>query len=110
MSTAIELNGVEKRFGKTEIIRGVRPRREVRANGTPLIGPNGAGKSTLFNLICGRFMPTRGHDSTARREITGLPAVRDQPPRPVALLPGHQHLPSLTVWENVRCAVLWSTG
>ena len=27
---------------------------------TGIIGPNGAGKTTLFNVIAGRFKPTRG--------------------------------------------------
>src|SRR4029434_2262372 len=56
---ALSLVGVEKRFGATEIIRGVSldvPCGERHA----IIGPNGAGKSTLFNLISGRFAPTRG--------------------------------------------------
>jgi len=56
---ALELRGVTKKFGKTEIIRGVdlqvRPGERVA-----VIGPNGAGKSTLFNLISGRFGPTSG--------------------------------------------------
>ena len=48
----LELQGVRKSFGKTEIIRGadlvIHPGERVA-----LIGPNGAGKSTLFNLISG---------------------------------------------------------
>ena len=54
MNSALELHEVSKRFGRTEIIRGVSlriPRGERHA----IIGPNGAGKSTLFNLISGRF-------------------------------------------------------
>jgi len=56
---ALELRGVKKRFGATEIIRGVTldVRRGERL---AIIGPNGAGKSTLFNLISGRLRPTTG--------------------------------------------------
>jgi len=56
---AIELRDVCKKFGATEIIRGVNlriPRGERHA----IIGPNGAGKTTLFNLISGRFPITAG--------------------------------------------------
>ena len=53
MTAALELSEVRKKFGQTEIIRGVNlsiPKGERHA----LIGPNGAGKSTTFNLISGR--------------------------------------------------------
>lgn len=38
-----------------------------------IIGPNGAGKSTLFNVISGRFPPSRGKVLIYGRDITGLP-------------------------------------
>ena len=59
MTAALELSGVRKSFGQTEIIRGVDlsiGKGEIHA----IIGPNGAGKSTLFNLITGRFPQTSG--------------------------------------------------
>src|SRR4030095_15072696 len=67
---ALELRGVEKRFGATPIIRGVSldvPHGERHA----IIGPNGAGKSTLFNLISGRFAPPRGSILFDGEEIAG---------------------------------------
>ena len=54
---ALELNQVRKRFGNTEIIRGVNLQIE-KGERIAIIGPNGAGKSTLFNLISGRFAPS----------------------------------------------------
>jgi branched-chain amino acid transport system ATP-binding protein len=53
---ALELRGVRRAFGRTEVIRGTDL---VVAAGerVALIGPNGAGKSTLFNLVSGRFAP-----------------------------------------------------
>ncbi|MFL5217784.1 MAG: ATP-binding cassette domain-containing protein, partial [Microvirga sp.] len=68
---AIALAAVEKRFGRTEIIRGVSleiPAGERHA----VIGPNGAGKSTLFNLISGRFAPSAGEIRLKGENVTGL--------------------------------------
>ena len=49
---ALELKGLRKSFGKTEIIRGV-DLAIAAGERVGVIGPNGAGKSTLFNLISG---------------------------------------------------------
>jgi branched-chain amino acid transport system ATP-binding protein len=57
--SAISLSAVTKRFGASEIIRGV----DLTVNAGErhaLIGPNGAGKSTLFNLISGQIRPSSG--------------------------------------------------
>jgi branched-chain amino acid transport system ATP-binding protein len=57
--SAIALSAVTKRFGASEIIRGV----DLTVNTGErhaLIGPNGAGKSTLFNLISGQIRPSSG--------------------------------------------------
>jgi branched-chain amino acid transport system ATP-binding protein len=108
MTHAIELKDLRKSFGKTEIIRGanlaVQPGERVA-----IIGPNGAGKSTLFNLISGRWRPPAAR-CAARPAHRRQDALRDQPPGPVAQLPDHQHLPKLSVFENLRCGVLWSLG
>src|SRR6185312_13661998 len=67
---ALELRNVEKRFGMTPVIRGVSL---AIADGErhAIIGPNGGGKSTLFNLISGRFAPTRGSIRLHGEEIAG---------------------------------------
>jgi len=108
-AAALSLVGVEKRFGKTRIIRGVSleiPCGERHA----IIGPNGAGKSTLFNLISGRFAPTRGSILLDGTNIAGA--------RPYAInrrglsrsFQVTNIFPRLSVFENLRCAVLWSLG
>src|SRR5207248_1213955 len=56
---ALSLTGVTKKFGQTEIIRGV-SMNVAAGERHALIGPNGAGKTTLFNLISGRFPLTSG--------------------------------------------------
>src|ERR1700680_269514 len=108
-AAAIELVGIEKNFGRTEIIRGVSL--EVRhGERHAMIGPNGAGKSTLFNLISGRLMPTAGSIVLKGENITGL-APHEINRRGLARSFQVTNIfPRLSVWENIRCAVLWSMG
>ena len=106
---ALELRDLRKSFGKTEIIRGVnlavQPGERVA-----IIGPNGAGKSTLFNLISGRFGPTSGEvllngqriDGKAPYEINRMGLSRSFQITNI--------FPKLSVFENLRCGVLWSMG
>jgi branched-chain amino acid transport system ATP-binding protein len=110
MSTyALELKEVRKNFGKTEIIRGVNlavsPGERVA-----VIGPNGAGKSTLFNLISGRFGPTSGDillNGQAIQHKTPYEINRMGLSRSFQIT---NIFPKLSVFENLRCAVLWSLG
>ncbi len=106
---AIELRDLHKSFGKTEIIRGaslaVRTGERVA-----IIGPNGAGKSTLFNLISGRLAPSSGEvllhgqriDGKAPYEINRLGLARS--------FQITNLFPKLSVFENLRCALLWQMG
>jgi branched-chain amino acid transport system ATP-binding protein len=107
--SAIELCGVIKNFGRTEIIRGVDL--SVRAGERhAMIGPNGAGKSTLFNLISGRLKPTAGAIRLKGEEITGLRPYEINRRGLSRSFQVTNIFPRLNVWENVRCAVLWSMG
>lgn len=109
MSHALELRDVRKSFGKTAIINGLNL--EVRAGERhAIIGPNGAGKSTMFNLISGRFAPTSGTICLKGEEITHL-APFDINRRGLSRSFQVTNIfPKLSVYENVRCAVLWSQG
>jgi len=56
---ALELDGVTKRFGETEAVRGV----SYAVNPGEmfgLIGPDGAGKTTTIRLLCGLLRPDGG--------------------------------------------------
>jgi branched-chain amino acid transport system ATP-binding protein len=109
MPAALELRDVRKSFGKTAIINGVNLAIE-KGERHAVIGPNGAGKSTLFNLISGRFPVTSGTISLNDREITGLPP-QDISRRGLARSFQITNIfPKLSVFENIRCAVLWATG
>ena len=109
MNSAVELKSLEKRFGKTEIIRGVSL--DVRAGERhAVIGPNGAGKSTLFNLISGRLVPSAGSIHLRGENITGLRPFEINRRGLSRSFQVTNIFPRLSVWENVRCAVLWSKG
>ena len=106
---AVELRDVCKRFGATEIIRGVNlsiPRGERHA----IIGPNGAGKTTLFNLISGRFPISSGAITVNGR------STADMAPQEINRLGLSRSFqitsifPRMTVFENIRCGLLWSQG
>ena len=109
MSFALELKDVRKAFGKTEIIRGanlaVRPGERVA-----IIGPNGAGKSTLFNLISGRFGPTSGEIVLNGERIDGLKPYEINRRGLSRSFQVSNLFTRLSVFENIRCAVLWSMG
>ena len=108
-TNALELSGVHKRFGATEIIRGV-SLAVTRGERHAMIGPNGAGKSTLFNLISGRFAPTAGSIRLKGADVTGLPPYALNRQGLSRSFQVTNIFPRLTVFENVRCAVLWSLG
>jgi branched-chain amino acid transport system ATP-binding protein len=106
---ALELRDVRKSFGKTEIIRGaslaVQPGERVA-----IIGPNGAGKSTLFNLISGRFRSTSGDILLNGRKIDGLEPYAINRLGLSRSFQVSNLFTRLSVFENIRCAVLWHLG
>ncbi|NUZ08220.1 ABC transporter ATP-binding protein [Piscinibacter koreensis] len=106
---ALELVDVRKSFGNTEIIRGaslaVAPGERVG-----IIGPNGAGKSTLFNLISGRFAPTSGAIVLNGKPIGGLPPYQINRLGLSRSFQISNLFGRLSVFENLRCGVLWSLG
>ena len=75
-----------------------------------MIGPNGAGKTTLFNLICGRFPITSGEIHLDGRRIDALPPHRINRLGLSRSFQITSIFHRLTVFENLRCALLWSRG
>jgi branched-chain amino acid transport system ATP-binding protein len=106
---ALELRDLHKSFGKSEIIRGVNL--TVRAGErVAVIGPNGAGKSTLFNLISGRFEASSGDVILHGERINGLKPFEINRKGLSRSFQITNIFPQLSVFENLRCSVLWSLG
>jgi branched-chain amino acid transport system ATP-binding protein len=109
MSVALELKDLRKSFGKTEIIRGISlaiPQGER----VGIIGPNGAGKSTLFNLISGRFEPSSGDVLLKGQSLLGKKPFEINRMGLSRSFQITNIFPKLSVFENLRCGVLWSLG
>jgi branched-chain amino acid transport system ATP-binding protein len=109
MSAAIELRGVEKSFGNVAIIRNINLS-IAPGERHALIGPNGAGKSTTFNLISGYMAPTSGSVLLRGDVISGLPPHQINRRGLSRSFQVTNVFARMSVWENLRCAVLWSSG
>ncbi len=109
MSTVLELHNLSKRFGPTEIIKSVSLTVSAGER-VAIIGPNGAGKSTLFNLISGRLAPTNGQVLLKGTRIDGKKPFEINRMGLSRSFQVTNIFPKLSVYENLRCAVLWSLG
>jgi branched-chain amino acid transport system ATP-binding protein len=106
---ALKLENVRKSFGTVEIIRGVSldiPAGQRHA----IIGPNGAGKTTLFNLISGRLPLTDGRILLNGRPINSLSAYQINRRGLSRSFQITSVFPRMSVFENIRCGLLWSRG
>ena len=106
---ALELRGLHKRFGQAEIIRGVSLAVQAGER-VALIGPNGAGKSTLFNLISGRHAPSDGEVLLHGQGIRGKTPFEISRMGLSRSFQISNLFPRLSVFDNLRCSVLWSLG
>ena len=97
-ATAIEVDGISKRFGKLQAVDNVSfqvPAGEIFG----LLGPNGAGKSTLIRMLTTLVPPTGGTAIVAVHDIIREPdAVRIN----IGVIPQNMTSdPELTCAENV---------
>lgn len=106
---ALELTGLKKSFGKAEIIRGI-DLSIGKSERHAIIGPNGAGKSTLFNLITARFPATSGTVKLHGEDLAGLQPFQINRKGLSRSFQITNIFPKMTVFENVRCALLWAQG
>ena len=106
---AIELRKLEKSFGLARIIQGV-DLKIAKGERHAIIGPNGAGKSTLFNLITGKYAPTSGSVLLHGRDVSGLKPYQINRMGLSRSFQITNIFHNMTVFENVRCGLLWSMG
>ena len=106
---ALELKDLRKSFGKADIIRGISLAIPAGER-VGIIGPNGAGKSTLFNLISGRFEPTSGDVLLNGERLNGKKPFEINRLGLSRSFQITNIFPKLSVFENLRCGVLWSLG
>ena len=109
MSAALELADVRKSFGSMRIINGV-SLAIAAGERHAIIGPNGAGKSTLYNLISGRFPVTSGAIRLNGEDVTNLPPYEINRKGLSRSFQVTNLFGNLSVYENLRCAVLWGAG
>jgi branched-chain amino acid transport system ATP-binding protein len=105
----LECRGLTRSFGGLIAVDSVNmaiEAGEIRA----VIGPNGAGKSTLFNLISGRFAPTSGSMQLGGEEISGRAPFEIFRRGLARSFQVTNIFPRLSVYENIRCSVLWALG
>ena len=79
---AIEVAGLEKRYGDVQAVRGVDFRVEPGET-FGFLGPNGAGKSTTINILCTLVRPTAGRARVGGFDVTGQ---RDEVRRSIGLV------------------------
>jgi len=106
---AIRLAGLKKSFGASEIIRGVDL--DIHPGERhAIIGPNGAGKSTLFHLISARTPVSAGAIELKGENVVGLKPFEINRKGLSRSFQITNIFHNLSVFENLRCAVLWSLG
>lgn len=106
---AIELIDVRKNFGSTEIIRGANLA-VAQGEKHAIIGPNGAGKSTLYNLITARLDVTSGDIRMNGESIVGLTPYQINRKGLSRSFQVTNIFPRMSVFENIRCGLLWTMG
>jgi branched-chain amino acid transport system ATP-binding protein len=109
MSAALELRAVHKSFGETKIINGV-SLSIASGERHAIIGPNGAGKSTLYNLVSGRFPVSSGSILLNGEDVTNLRPYEINRKGLSRSFQVTNLFHNLSVYENLRCAVLWGAG
>lgn len=100
---------LNKSFGEAHITRNVNL--SIRAGERhALIGPNGAGKSTLFHLCSGHYTPSSGRILLEGRDIGGLAPAEVNKRGLARSFQITNIFPGLSVFENLRLAVMRRHG
>jgi sodium transport system ATP-binding protein len=95
----ITIQGVRKRFGSVDVVRGV-SFQAADGTVTGLLGPNGAGKTTTLRMLSGLMRPDAGLIHVDGSDVVADP-IGSQ--RHMGLLPDARGLyPRMTAREHIR--------
>jgi branched-chain amino acid transport system ATP-binding protein len=109
MKTILKMDHLFKDFSGLQVLSDV-SLEIAQGERHAVIGPNGSGKTTLFNLITGMYRPSHGKIYFFDKEISGWPAhkiARLGVSRSFQII---NVFPKLTVYENIRSAVVSRLG
>lgn len=101
----LELKGIYKDFEGLQVLVDINLGIQERERHA-IIGPNGAGKSTLFNLITGKYRPSKGRVFLKGEAITGTNPFKLTRMGMARSFQITNIFRTMTVFENVRNAVL----
>jgi len=101
----LELKGIYKDFDGLQVLLDVNLEVHERERHA-VIGPNGAGKSTLFNLITGKYRPSKGRIFLKGEAITGTNPFKLTRMGMARSFQITNIFRTMTVFENVRNAIL----
>ena len=101
----LELQGIYKDFDGLEVLFGINMgiRQGERH---AVIGPNGAGKSTIFNIITGKYLPSKGNIIFKGQDVTGTSPYKLNRHGLARSFQITNIFRTMTVFQNVRNAVL----
>jgi branched-chain amino acid transport system ATP-binding protein len=103
--TILEISDLYKSFGSLMAVNGF-TLSVGKGMRHAIIGPNGAGKTTLFNLLSGRFRPTRGRILFQGQDITGMSPYRINRMGIARSFQIINVFPQLSVFENAHAVLM----
>jgi branched-chain amino acid transport system ATP-binding protein len=105
----LEVRDIYKDFSGLEVLLGINLAIE-KGERHSIIGPNGAGKSTLFNLVTGKYKPSKGRIIFRGEDITGWSPFKINHRGLARSFQVINIFPNMTVFENLRNAILSKKG
>jgi len=101
----LEVKDLHKDFSGLKVLTEINLSIE-RGERHSIIGPNGAGKSTLFNIITGKYRPSRGKIFFDGEDITGLSPYKISRRGLARSFQIINIFPIMNVYQNIRNAIL----
>ena len=101
----LQLQGIYKDFEGLEVLFGINLAIQ-QGERHAIIGPNGAGKSTIFNIITGKYLPSKGNIFFKGQDVTGTSPYKLNRHGLARSFQITNIFRTMTVFQNVRNAIL----